>query len=333
LVFGLFWTALVLTFDGVIVTAAVRQQLAKSFSTVTGRVTKSEVTSQRGSKGGTQYSVDIEYNYIVDGKRYHGTRFRYPDWSSSDGDWAREAVQAHPRGAQTTVYYQPGRPEESLLSPGIGGGELFMLLFLTPFNLIMFGIWAGVWEWGRSRGAVPVAGGAKITTEGTRVRVRLPRYSPWLVGLVSLGFSAFIAVFVVCFLFGGFHPALDRIIPVWVVVLAISVGVFLWCWLRVKSGAEDLVIDEAAGMVRLPQTFGRKRPVSAAIVNIASVQVEKIPHTNKGSTTYTYVPVMGLRNESIEEGKLVEFYDEQKAKAFTEWLRGRIGLPVVADEA
>src|SRR5262245_42928367 len=116
LLFGLFWTVLVGAFDCLIVYNLFRQVRAKSFPQTTGTITRSEVTRHRGSKGGTTYGVRIEYDYGVEGTAFHGDRYRYGSGSSSDSQWAYEAVQNNPVGAFVPVFYNPQRPDESLLS-------------------------------------------------------------------------------------------------------------------------------------------------------------------------------------------------------------------------
>jgi hypothetical protein len=54
-IFTLFWSILVLGFDGFMVHNLFEQFESRDYPSVTGTVTYSEVTIQHGSKGGTTY--------------------------------------------------------------------------------------------------------------------------------------------------------------------------------------------------------------------------------------------------------------------------------------
>ncbi|HEU5070061.1 MAG TPA: DUF3592 domain-containing protein [Verrucomicrobiae bacterium] len=321
LIFGLFWTALVGTFDGLLGCNFYRQVRASHFAQTTGQVTASEVTHHRGSKGGTTYGVSIHYNYTVDGQKFSGDRYRYANWSSSDSQWAHDAVAQNPVGAAVPVFYNPKNPQDSLLSPGVTGGDCFMLLFLTPFNVVMLGIWSLPCAALRRKWRPSDCGGVKWTTDGRRLRVRLPRYSPWVIGLATIGLTSFLATFVVA-LSGGFHPRFAVVMGTWGLILVLGAGVALWTWRRQRSGQSDLVIDEIEGTVQLPATFSRKFPQTVPLAALGEVEVETIANRgSRGGTTYSYAVTLPCDGGSQ---KLTEWYDEQRARDFAGWLRQRL---------
>lgn len=321
LIFGLFWTALVGVFDGLLGYNFYRQVRATHFAQTTGQVTASEVTHHRGSKGGTTYGVSIHYTYTVDGRKFSGQRYRYADWSSSDSKWAYEAVAQNAVGATVPVFYDPKNPEDSLLSPGVTGGDCFMLLFLTPFNVVMLGLWSLPCSALRRKLRPSDCGGVKWTTDGRRLRVRLPRYSPFVSGLATIGLAAFLALFVVAFS-GGFHPRFTVVMGAWGLILATGAGVALWTWRRQRNGRTDLVIDEIEGTVQLPATFGRKLPQTVPRAALGGVEVETVAHRgSRGGTTYTYAVTLTCDGGTQ---KLTDWYDEQRARDFAGWLRQRL---------
>src|SRR5262245_51454477 len=139
--FGLFWTAIVLVFDGFAGYSGINQLRALSFSTTTGVINHSEVTDQSDSDG-TTHGVDISYHYEVAEHPYEGDRYRYGAGSSSDSAWARDAVATYSEGSEVKVFYNPKDPSEAVLSPGLDSSNYMWLLFLTPFNMVMLGFWA-----------------------------------------------------------------------------------------------------------------------------------------------------------------------------------------------
>lgn len=137
LCFAIFWSSFTLVFDGVTGWATVRQMRAKGYPTVPGRITHSEVKEHSDSDGST-YSAEIRYTYRVDQREYRGDRYRYGGVSSSDGN-AQRTVAAFPVGAEVTVHYHPRDPADAILIVGLEGCDLFMPMFLLPFNVVKIG--------------------------------------------------------------------------------------------------------------------------------------------------------------------------------------------------
>jgi hypothetical protein len=328
LVFTLFWSGIVSVFDGFLIYGGVRQARAESFPTVEGRITRSEITTHRDSEGGTTFGADIAFTYRVDGTAYTSDRYRYGEMSSSDSSVASGVVRAHPVGANVRVFYNPRDPADAILMPGIAGQDVMLGLFLTPFNVVMLGLWSwlagAVWR-GVTR---PPAGGVPIVRRGGRVFVRLPRISPPAAGAAAALGVSFVAIFAVAFGF-GFDPPMSVVTGVWAVVLAAAIGVYFWRKFVVGSGAKDLVIDADAGMLSLPQTFGRTTDVVVALDDVSGIDVERIVHhSSKGGTSYSYAPQLKWTHDggSARSDRLVEWWDEARAGAFAGWLREQLRL-------
>ena len=318
-----FWSALILTADGFVGWGIWHQIASRNYPAVSGEITHSELTREHRSKGGT-YGVDIRYNYVVDGRAFDGTRYRYNAGASSDSAWAREAVASHPVGASTQVFYNPRNPEEALLSPGLGGADLFLVLFLMPFNLITFGLFTGLGTWLCGRIFKPVAGGVKIIRDGPRTSIRLPEYGAMAWGMAAMGLMSFLCVFILAFS-SGFHPPVGTASAVLALVVTVGAGAYGWQWRKVHSGEKDLVLHEGTGMLTLPETCGRKALVSVGFSEIENLAVEAVTHHgNKGGVSYTYAPTLQLRGGGSQ--KLADWADKSKAEAFTDWLRERVGI-------
>src|SRR5579862_236955 len=189
--FASFWSALVLFFDGMAGHNLWKQFESSHYPFTTGVITHSEMTVHRGSKS-TSYGINIQYRYEVNGHSYYGSRFRYSSDGSSNYALALEAVNAHPVGSPTRVYFNRGNPDDAVLSPDVEGSDLMMLLFLMPFNLVMAGLWTGLGAWLRQAIFHPLAGGVKIIVDGPRTSIRLPRYGALILGMGATGVLSFV---------------------------------------------------------------------------------------------------------------------------------------------
>lgn len=324
LIFSLFWTALVGFFDWKAGGQIVGQIVSTHFPVATGQITHSEVSTHGGSKK-TTFGVDIQYRYDVAGRSFEGRRFRYDDVASSNFAWAQEVVAAHPVGAQTTVFYNPKNPQDAVLSPGLSGEDLMWFLFLTPFNMAMFGLWILVA--GRLRYVLvhPVAGGVKIVQDGFRTKVRLPEFPAIAVGMITTGGVGFVEIFLVGFTF-KFHPPLGIAGLALAVAYGAGAAAYLWQRRKIESGEDDLIIDAPSRTVQLPKTFQRKERVTAAFSDISAVIVETVVNTNgKGGTSYSYAPSLRLRNKESTCERLADWSDADRAQSFATWLREQLG--------
>jgi hypothetical protein len=271
--------------------------------------------------------VDIRYHNEVNGRAFDGNRFRYGEGSSSDSDWAHRAVNKYHEGAEVTVYYNASRPSESLLVPGVDGSNLIMLLFMTPFNAVMLGIWIGGLSMLRDKFSGSPNGGVKFHQGQHSLRVRLPRYPAVAVLLAVAGLIGFLEIFPIAFLMGGFHPRLSVVTTAIVIAYGSGIAAFLWQLWATHAGKSDLVIDLAKQSVALPQTFGRKTRIQIAISEIRKLSVETVAQkSSEGGSTYTYVPTLLWQNSDPTQGKLAEFYNKAKAERFVDWLRPQLKI-------
>lgn len=321
--FTLFWSALVLSFDGAIAFKACKQFESGSFPSVTGTVTHSEVQQRTGSKGRTYYVAVVDYKYNVSGQAFWGDKLRFGMGQSAS---AYEIVGAHPVNSPVQVYYNPKNPNESLLYPGITGSDIVMALFLTPFNMVMLGFWAGLYGWARARILKPIAGGVKIIADGMTTRVRLPTIGAIVWGLGTTGLLGFLSVLVV--LIGtGAQPSVAAVLLTIAAVYLAGIGVYLWQQQKINSGIDDLVINEASGTLELPLTFGRKERVTVGFADIETLWVDVVVHHNsKGGTSYSYAPTLTLRNNQLRMQKLADWGDQLRANEFADWLSKKVGV-------
>lgn len=324
--FGLFWSGMTLMFNGFMVVPGVRQVLAQRFSTTPGTILSSEVTYHDDGDG-TTHGVRITYAYTVAGRNYVGDRFRYGNFSSSDCGWASQAVGEHPPGKPVTVFYNPRSPGQALLRPGLAGSDLFMLMFMTPFNAVMLGFWWTGWNRLRRKWRPPLAGGVKLRTELRRTRARMTEFSPLAAGIATTALLAFLGIFVICFGFDGFHPSLRIMTVAWAIVIAVGVMAGLWQWQNVLSGKYDLILDGLNDSVQLPLTCGRKTAKTFPRTEIFSAYTETIEKRDSEGSTFTYVPTLRLLAADGPTEKLAEWHDADRAREFVGWLNEKLGVP------
>lgn len=320
-VFGLFWSAITGLFLVLVVHGIVKQLEATSFARTDGIVDKVEETISRGSKS-TTYGVKIVYHYTVNGQRYSGDKLRFGQ-SSSSHKWAQGMVQRFAAGTHPPVYYNPADPAEAVLIPGIQGEDLFLALFLTPFALIMLAIWAALaMSFRRTKGFL----GLQVLEELNVTRIRPSAWIALGAAAAAMGLSAFVSIFVVAFLFGGFDPSLSVAGGAWTVVLSAAVLTGAWKFSRIRSGAEDVVLDDAGKWLTAPKA------VRVPYASIGGVHViTKVTTTSKGGTTRTYEVWIHYTQDGKAKRLKLEKWSEQaeEARRFAAWLGLQLGVAVV----
>ena len=130
IIFTLFWSGMVLMFDGIMTHGACQQFESRQYPSATGIITHSELKSH-SVKGGTSCSADIQYQFAVNGQNFTGNKIRFGVTSSSSHN-AVAVVNAHPVGSPVPVFYNPANPQEALLSPGVNGSGLHVRAVFNP---------------------------------------------------------------------------------------------------------------------------------------------------------------------------------------------------------
>lgn len=327
LFFGLVWSAATLTFDVFWAIGVYRQLAASGYPTAPGEVTESRVAVEADGDSSSS-TPKITYQYWLGDRKFVCDRVRYGLISSNDGN-ARRIVQQFPVGCQVKVYYSPNDPSNAVLQPGIEGTDLFLPLFMTPFNMVMLALWSAGLVALRRRWIGKIAGGVPILDDGFELRARLPRIAPWAVAAIVLAAAGFGLTFVVgipC----GFHPSLPLMGIVWLVLLGVVGTIYFRGRLRLASGRYDLVIDQTNGAVTLPQTFGRKESKTLSSDQLRSVIVDRIEERDsEGARSLKFSPTLVWQDPQGTEHreKLAEWtVVPTRAEEFATWLRERLKL-------
>jgi hypothetical protein len=300
---------------------ALLQYRAKSFPSTTGKVLRSSVhTKWLGNKNPTPfYSAEIGYRYDVNGKAYLSDRFRFEhDQSDSDPSAANTLIASYPVGSQVTVFYDPYNPGRALLKPGLLAEDLYLF---APVGFAAFGLLAlrFLFGWWRDHYIRSETGGVRIIAQPGCVRVRLSRYSPIMLGLVTLTLSSIAATIIV----GGSKEkpsSMQEVLLGWAAVLTCSGTVFLAFRLRLNSGIDDLVIDHETAFLTLPRNFGRKRNDTVDLRNIMSVEL--LEHGQE--KTYRCYPTLYFHSLELQPARLADWDDTRKGIAFVQWLRAQL---------
>ena len=315
--FVTFWSAITLVFDGFIGYGMYNQSRAMNFESTTGTVLSSEVETHSDSDG-TTYKPVIEYKYEVAGQSYQADRIRF-SMMSSGGSYANEMVAKYAKGKQIEVFFNPQVPGESVLIRGVQGSDLFLLFFMTPFNLIMVTGWLmGIscfWPKRETKLSIPVV------DDGRRIRLKLNRGSPLVAAGIFLGAATFFLIFVIGFGF-GFDPPVGVMVGVWIVVLVGAAAVFVWMWTYNLSGKSDLVIDRFRETLELPRT-DRKQSASrlVSLREIDKAVAKKETPASSGAENVNYYEVLLEPTRETDKSICVaKGLAQEKALELTDWL-------------
>jgi hypothetical protein len=262
----------------------------------------------------------------VRGERHVGNKYRYVAFNTPNRNRAKRFVDAHPPGREVTVYYHPRDPGDSVLTTGIEGMDLFMALFLTPFNLVMLALWG--WQ-GRtilSRFRPPEAGGVPILRREYGVHLRLPRFPPLGCAAAAGGAVAFAGIFAIAFGF-GMGESIGPVLVVWGLVLGTFVVVYLRRRFRAGEGLDDLIIDLEHQEFSLPQTYGRDGTETYPLDWIDDATVKtRVQRGSKGSTSTSFLPTLNFTDAggNQHEETLGEWASEAAAQGLVDWLNRRV---------
>jgi hypothetical protein len=136
LVGGVFTLTGVLFMHGIFARSWLVMRASADWRAVPCVITSSKVQSH-SSDDGVTYSVEITYDYEVDGEKFIGTRYNFAFGTSNLRDWRDHAVKAHPRGHKTVCYVNPNDPVDAVLVREMGPDAWFALL---PAVFILAGV-------------------------------------------------------------------------------------------------------------------------------------------------------------------------------------------------
>lgn len=309
-----------------------RQAQSTRFPSVVGTMLQSEVETNSSSRG-TSFNVRVKYRYDVTGVRYMGTNYRFLNTSFHKRD-ADAIVKSCPPGQRVDVYYDPARPEEAVLQPGIDGSDLLWSLAPLPFGAGMFAGWRWLYRTARFRrtGGVPVRDDGVVARSGMGSSLEV-----LLATGISAGLTGFLLVVAVGLATGG-HPPLFVAVGAWLLVLTAAVWALIASIHAWINGGLELVIDRRTRTLTLPAIDGRAAPIAVPWHSIAAVEVEHctretdFSERRRGSRTRTFphfAPVVRYVSTDGTESRarVSERLSETAAHAVAAWVRGLVGEP------
>ena len=129
-----------------------KAKASSAWPTTGGKVITSKVEKHKKTSGSTRkrrrsttYKAQVLYEYTVDGIRYSSKKVSFGEYSSSNPTHARQIINRYPEGKNVKVYFNPDKPNVSVLEPGVslwsymplGIGAVFIIVgvfkFLGPF--------------------------------------------------------------------------------------------------------------------------------------------------------------------------------------------------------
>jgi len=105
-----------------------RGAASRNWPLVPGTIVRSFVLVDEDSEGGKGYTPRVEYDYVVEGKKYRGTRLRYGQTGNSNRERAERVILSYPADSSVPVFFNPSRHDDAVLLRGLAWGNLFIVL-------------------------------------------------------------------------------------------------------------------------------------------------------------------------------------------------------------
>ncbi|MBM81402.1 MAG: hypothetical protein CMJ78_12545 [Planctomycetaceae bacterium] len=320
LLWALVWTAGVGAFDCIMGYQAFQQLRTSSFDSTDGKVTVSRAVAVDDDST----KLELAYTYRVGVVAFTGNQYRYDDMGSNDG-YAEELAERLPVGTVVTVFYNPSDPNQAVLETGINGGNLFMALFLTPFNLIMLGSWYAVFASRENDEDEENPFPQREDEFDQKTYVNLDTASALIRAAGTLMGLCFFSIFIVGFTY-GFHAPFGFMIAYWIGIVAITTFVWFHTNKKVKRGDYDLVLDPLERTVSIPPNSKRRRRTTIDVSDVKGIRLRSIyPKSDEERVEYIPTLIVDSEGESHERS-IVVYYEEDKAIQLTEWFRDRYDL-------
>jgi hypothetical protein len=319
------WSAGTVFFDYKCVTDLLKQYRTTQFLPAKGRILDSRVDVSSDSDG-SSYKPVVHYEYVVDDIVYQSHDLRLGATTSNQAT-ATAWTSRFPTGGTATVYYDPGNPGRAVLMTGVEGVDLFMFIFLLPFNAIAIICLQVAYMTSFRRRPFLLPRSVRIIDDGILTRARLDEAVPLIWGVGTAGALGFAATFILGFAF-TFNPP----VPVALLVLAAIAGAGTWVYLRnarrVWAGEMDVAIDDRRRAITLPTSDGRAPFVELRQDDLRDVFVDaETTHDSDGDAQHKYHVTLRYRqNDNEATARVTHFRKPEQAEALSEWLKARLRL-------
>ncbi|MBI2499233.1 DUF3592 domain-containing protein [Candidatus Woesearchaeota archaeon] len=110
---------------------------SKNWPSVQGKIIHSDIQIQRDIRHGPNYSPTILFEYFINGTKYFSNRISFGGTSTGLIGIQRILIK-YPVGSDVLVYYNPQKPQISILEPGITFSIIIFLLVGIIFTIVGF---------------------------------------------------------------------------------------------------------------------------------------------------------------------------------------------------
>lgn len=100
--------------------------------TTDGTVVSTRVISPTGKAN--KYIAEITYTYSVGGKEYQSNNYKATS-ARGTSQWARELIEQHPVDSKVPVHYNPNKPEDAIVEPGLQSDNYIMTF--VPLGMVL----------------------------------------------------------------------------------------------------------------------------------------------------------------------------------------------------
>ncbi|MBI3039980.1 DUF3592 domain-containing protein [bacterium] len=294
----------------------------KTWKEVPARIQFLDLVKHRGSKGGTNYSIKAEYNFILDGKEKIGTRVLVDDSSGpySEMDPLYRILLKH-KNERTpiSIFVDPTAPQHSVIFRRISTSMLIMPIIGFILCIVGGGIIVGDiygWYCRRRRSSIlnenpgrPWRAEEKWKDFSVQAETTTNLFIIWIVAIV---FSTFVSVFMIALWVDSVVPIFVKLIIGLFALIALSIlGWAIYLTLQYfKYGIPSLLLSqiplvpgtEFSGVVFVKKRLAAEDGVSIKIRCIKSLTVGH----GKQSKTITedlFVKEQVVRVDLMRSGK------------------------------
>jgi hypothetical protein len=254
----------------------VQGALSEGWPTTAGSIVSSQVTSEVNDDGTRMYGAEVRYRYTVDGSAHESSRISFGWMGSSIQSQAQARVDRHPVGKKVRVHYDPSRPGEAVLEPGISDGAGAAFCLLMVFNVLSLLMAVGLVSTLSGKSGRPLGG---LVRGAVQSYIRLSNKGDtfaltcWLTIFGFAGVTFILGVPSMLFDWSGWVPIIGLLI-----VLAAVPFVAVSVYRAHKRHAYELRIDEAKGWILLPKPSPLQEPIPfASIVGLSTAPSDDSP--------------------------------------------------------
>jgi hypothetical protein len=330
----LFWTTVFGFIAGERAANIIKEQRSTRFPCSYGTLIQAELIRDPEVKSYAYYQPVVRYSYEVNGRKIIGVQYHFGHTRPLSSDESVKFRRTFLTGAKVKVFYNPGNPYEAALVAGIDDADIAVFGLFLPFNAASVLFWSIMIRWLWRRISKSPGGGVPIKRHGLKIIICLPELTPAGLAGWTLMAGSFVGLVMYLYL-PALYPVIENGVSclLWpmMVLIAMTFAAYVWQALRQNSGREDLVIESQT--LALPVNFGRTTRKTMACSQVVSLAVRPREHFYHEFSVTSYEVVLEhlLSDGKIEDEKLAEWYDRDKASDFVRWLLKTANLPGIEE--